>query len=71
MISPTLVQRLGFDSYASNIIANLIEDGNLYHGYHIENEDYTLSVTQFNKRHLVTVRAYVETIGWETAEIVI
>jgi hypothetical protein len=71
MITPELVQRLGFDSYASNIIANLIEDGNLYHGYQIENDDYTLSVTQFNKRFLVTVRAYVPTIGWESAEIVI
>ena len=71
MISPEIVQRLGFDAYASNLIANLIEDGNLFHGYHIENDDYTLSVTQFNNRHLVTIRAYVPTIGWETAEITI
>lgn len=71
MNSPELVQRLGFDSYASNIIANVIEDGNLYHGYHTENEDFTLFVTEFNKRYLVTVRAYIPTIGWETAEIVI
>lgn len=71
MISLSLVQRLGFDAYASNLIANLIEDGNLFHGYRIENEDYTLSVTQFDKRHLVTVRAYVPTIGWEVAEITI
>jgi len=72
MNSPALVQRLGFDSYVSSyIIANLIEDGNLYHGYNSENEDFTLSVTEFNKRYLVTVRAYVPTIGWETAEILI
>lgn len=71
MNSPAIVQRLGFDSYASNIVANVIEDGNLYHGYNSENEDFTLSVTEFNKRYLVTVRAYVPTIGWETAEILI
>jgi hypothetical protein len=71
MNSLELVQRLGFDAYASNIIANLIEDGNLFHGYHIDTNDYTLSVTQFDKRHLVTIRAYIPTIGWETAEIII
>ena len=71
MISISLIKRLGFDAYASNLVANLIEDGNLFHGYNIENNDYTLSVTQFNKRHLVTVRAYVPSMGWQTAEIVI
>jgi hypothetical protein len=71
MISTELVQRLGFNSYASNLVANIIEDNNLRHGYHIENDDYTLSVTEFDKRHLVTVRAYIPTVGWETAEIVI
>lgn len=71
MITHQEVNRLGFDSWASNKIANVIEDGNLYHGYRFENNDYSLSVTQFNKRHLVTVRAYVPTIGWEASEIVI
>lgn len=71
MISTELVQRLGFNSYATNLAVNLIEDNNLRNGYHIENDDYELSVIKFGKQHLVTVRAYVPSVGWETAEILL
>jgi hypothetical protein len=71
MISPELVQRLGFDSYASNIIANLFENGCVYDGYQSETEDTAIKITTADNRFVVMVRCYVPSIGWRTAEILL
>ena len=66
----TLINRLGFDAWASNIAVNIIENGDLRDGYKCECDDYSVVISKFENRHLVTVRAYVANAGWETAEIV-
>lgn len=67
----SLVQRLGFDAYVSNVVVNLIEDGLLHDGYRFENETYSLGVDLIKDKYLVTVRAYVASMGWQTAEIAV
>ena len=71
MNSPELVKRLGFDSYASNIIANLFENGCVYDGHQSETEDTIIKVSMADNRYVVVVRCYVQSIGWRTAEIVL
>ena len=66
----TLINRLGFDAWASNIAVNIIENGDLRDGYRYECDDYSVAVNSFENRHLVTIRSYVDGAGWQTAEIV-
>ena len=81
----TLINRLGFDSFASNIAVNIIENGDLRDGYRYECDDYSVAVSSLESQsthqgnyvdlknknlHLVTVRAYVDGAGWQTAELV-
>ena len=81
----TLINRLGFDAWASNIAVNIIENGNLRDGYRYECYDYSVAVSSLESQsthrnryidlknknlHLITVRAYVDGSGWQTAEIV-
>ena len=79
------VQRLGFDSYCSNLAVNLLENGQLTDGYRFENETYSVAVSSLESQsthqsnyvnlknknlHLVTVRAYVAGLGWQTADLI-
>ena len=79
------VQRLGFDSYCSNLVVNLIENGELIDGYRFENETYSVAVSSLESQsiyqdkcvdlknknlHIVTVRAYVAGMGWQTADLI-
>ena len=69
-MNTTLVKRLGFDAWASNIAVNIIENGDFKDGYRYECKDYSLAITKFGKRYSFSIRAYVEKTGWQTAEIV-
>jgi hypothetical protein len=64
------INRLGFDSWASNIAVNLIENNQMKNGYKFENELYSVSVNEINEtgKHRVFVRAYVSNYGWQTSE---
>lgn len=62
------INRLGFDSWCSNLAVNIKENGELKHGYRYECDQYTIFVTEINEKHLVTVRAYVDGLGWQTSE---
>ena len=64
------VQRLGFDSYCSNLVVNLIENGELIDGYRFENETYSVAVTKLKTNYSVCVRAYVAGMGWQTADLI-
>ena len=64
------VRRLGFDSYASNLVVNLLENGQLTDGYRFENEIYSVSVTKVKNNYSVCVRAYVDGMGWQTADLI-
>ena len=64
------VQRLGFDSYCSNLAVNLIENQEFKHGYKFENEIYSCSVTQSGKEKVFYVRAYVKNCGWKSTELI-
>ena len=69
-----LINRLGFGAYAENIIVNYIEDWkevilNSEKGSHtIEKENYTMNCSWYNKSLSITIRAYVESDGWQTLE---
>jgi hypothetical protein len=65
------IRRLGFDEYCTNLAVNLKEDGNLIDGYKFENDVYSVSVTKTENNHSVNVRAYVKTLGWQSAEIIL
>ena len=65
------VQRLGFDEYATNVAVNIKEDQLLYDGYRFENDKYFVSVSKLKDNHTVTVRAYVDKLGWQSSEIVL
>ena len=66
----SLIQRLGFDSYCSNLAVNLIENKEFNDGYKYQDEIYSCSVTKNGKEKVFYVRAYVKGIGWQTAELV-
>lgn len=66
----TLINRLGFDAWASNIAVNIIENGDMKDGYKYECNDYSVTISKFNNRHSVVVRAYVSGMGWKTAYLV-
>ena len=63
------INRLGFDSWSSNLAVNLIENGELKDGYRFECDQYSISVNAINEKHLVAVRAYVAGSGWQTSEL--
>jgi hypothetical protein len=65
-----LINRLGFDSWASNLAVNLIENGELKDGYRYECDQYSISVNEINEtgKHMVFIRAYVSGSGWQTSE---
>ena len=65
------VQRLGFDSYCSNLVVNLLENGQLTDGFRFENEIYSVAVTKLKSNYSVCIRAYVAGIGWQTTDITI
>jgi hypothetical protein len=64
-----LINRLGMDSWASNLAVNLIENNKMKDGYKFECDQYSVSVTKINEKHLVAVRAYVAGSGWQTSEL--
>lgn len=64
------VQRLGFDSYCSNLIVNLIEDNKLTDGFKFENETYSVCVKSVGKNKSVFIKAYVNGLGWQSTELV-
>ena len=64
------VQRLGLDSYCSNLAVNLIENKQFENGFKFENEIYSCTVTQSGKNKVFFVRAYIEGMGWQTTELI-
>jgi hypothetical protein len=64
-----LINRLGLDSWASNLAVNLMENNELIDGYKFECNDYSIAVSKVDNKHVVLVRAYVPGSGWQTSEI--
>jgi len=73
MIDQDQVKRLGFDAWADNIIANVIEDLNGAKPFDqdIENEDLTVLVRVIDRELTATVRAYIPGSGWHYHDRVI
>lgn len=67
--SKTLVQRLGFDNYVSNLVVNLVENKQFIDGYSFENDTYSISVNKVGDKMCVSCRAYVDGLGWKSTEL--
>jgi len=63
------VQRLGFEGYATNLAINLLEDGKIVDGYKYDSDVYSVSVSRVKDNAIICIRAYVDNMGWQTAEI--
>lgn len=66
------VQRLGFPTWADNLIVNALEDfdGRLT-DCTVEGSDCTLVVRVHDGKATIAVRAYVPGIGWQTHDRVV
>jgi len=57
-----LIQRLGFEAWADNIIVNLIED----YGEKLETDSYNIRIEKYPTETSYIVSAYVAGRGWLT-----
>jgi hypothetical protein len=69
-ILPSLVNRLGFENFAFNLLVNEIENGNLYDGYRYEQYDGSIAISSTGNpgEFIIAIRCYVPGRGWLSIE---
>lgn len=65
------IKSMGFDNYCTNYAVNIMENGDMNHGYKYEDETHFVSVTKSEKRYTFLIRAYIQNEGWKTTEVVL
>jgi hypothetical protein len=68
IISAPLIDRLGFENYAFNLLVNEIENGNLRDGYRYEQEDGSMVVTAVGDSMNIAIRCYHPERKWLSVE---
>ena len=71
--NPEQINRLGFETWASNVIVNWLENmaGEEITARHLDHPDWSMVITREGNKATATVRAYVEGRGWFTHERVL
>lgn len=69
MLHLSLIQSMGWDAYATNLMVNHIENKEMKDGFRFENEDYTLVVSLINDYYTFNLKAYVPSMGWKESEM--
>lgn len=68
--NPLTIKSMGFENYCVNYAVNIKENGDLYDGYKYEDETHSVKVEKTtDKTMCVSVRAYVDGLGWQSIEI--
>ena len=67
-IKDILVDRDGFDGYASNVIRNLIENDQIKDGFRLEDDTLTVFVTDIGKEYSITIKDHTK-YGWKTFDL--
>ena len=68
IISAPLINRIGFENYAFNLLVNEIENGNLRDGYRYEQDDGSIVVTTIGDSFNIAIRCYHSERGWLSIE---
>lgn len=69
--NPKTVKSMGFKKYCINYAVNIMENGDLKDGYKYEDETHSVVVMKCDKMFAVTIKAYIDGLGWKTEEVVI
>lgn len=64
IVSTSLIDRLGFENYAFNLLVNEIENGNLRDGYKYEQDDCSMVIKALGDTFNVAIRCYHTNKGW-------
>jgi len=68
IISAPLIDRLGWENYAFNLLVNEIENGNLKDGYSYEQNDGSMVIKAIGDSFNVAIRCYHPARGWLTID---
>jgi len=68
IVSAPLINRIGFENYAFNLLVNEIENGNLCDGYRYEQDDGSMVVTALGDAFNIAIRCYHHDRGWLSVE---
>lgn len=68
IISAPLINRIGFENYAFNLLVNEIENGNLRDGYRYDQDDGSMVVSALGDAFNIAIRCYHPDRGWLSVE---